>query len=281
MTEQERQRTQWEEEGYLVLRELFNPALTASLHKNCDRALEKWLACDPDTGQPGHMSTYVMRHLDRPEYTRENDAQRIEILEAAAMLDVLNVARAIFSEEPMYRCTSYWFNPREGRQDGNWHRDSQFSLTDETKEREHIEHAEACGDGLQMQIALVASDDVEFVPGSHKRWDTPEEHRIRLAEKQKNCRSNEMPGALRIALQPGDAVLFNSLGLHRGRYHADKPRRTLMLTYTRTSRPCRDYFSRQPWMLEDGALAGLKPETRAFYTKFVEQYRDFWCGVPV
>ena len=39
-----------------------------------------------------------------------------------------------------------------------------------------------------------------------------------------------MPGALRVCLQPGDAVLFNAFGFHRGRYHAANPRRTVMWT---------------------------------------------------
>ena len=63
--------------------------------------------------------------------------------------------------------------------------------------------------GLQLQIALVPSDDSEFVPGSHLRWDTDAEYRIRKADNCRNWESDETPGALRVALQPGDAVAFN------------------------------------------------------------------------
>ena len=35
-----------------------------------------------------------------------------------------------------------------------------------------------------------------------------------------------------VALDAGDAVCFNAWGYHRGRYHTDIPRRTLMYTYT-------------------------------------------------
>ena len=127
-----------------------------------------------------------------------------------------------------------------------------------------------------MQVALVPSDDVEFVPLSHLRWDTPEEYLIRRGNGGENSRSNAMPGALRVALQPGDILAFNPYGLHRGRYHADKPRRTLMLTYTRTSRPNYDYFSHQPWFLQQGYMEAFKPKTRAFLQPFVQAYQEEW-----
>jgi hypothetical protein len=81
---------------------------------------------------------------------------------------------------------------------------------------------------------------------------------------------------VRFKLNAGDAVMFNAMGMHRGRYHADKLRRTLMLTYTKTSCPCADYFSRQPWFLQPGHLDTLDDKTRAFFVPFVKQYREDW-----
>ena len=46
---------------------------------------------------------------------------------------------------------------------------------------------------------------------------------------------------MRAKLGAGDALLFNSWGFHRGRYHADKPRRTLMWTFTPADMPTFDY----------------------------------------
>ena len=43
-----------------------------------------------------------------------------------------------------------------------------------------------------------------------------------------------MPGAFRPLLHPGDGILFNSISIHRGRYHADKLRRTLMIDFVKT-----------------------------------------------
>jgi ectoine hydroxylase-related dioxygenase (phytanoyl-CoA dioxygenase family) len=135
--------------------------------------------------------------------------------------------------------------------------------------------------GLQLQIALVASDDTEVVPGSHLRWDTLEEYHIRRGDNKVHAESDDMPGALRVALQPGDAVAFNACALHRGRYHSDKQRRTIMLTYQRNSQPAQDnYFTRQPWVLEPGYLDGTSPQTRELFGSFVRKYGELWKQPP-
>ena len=87
-----------------------------------------------------------------------------------------------------------------------------------------------------MQIALVPSDDLELVPGSHLRDYSPEEHAICVADGEIHNRSNDMPGAVRLHLEPGDAAMFTQLCIHRGRYHTDKLRRTMMISVKKTSR---------------------------------------------
>ena len=85
-----------------------------------------------------------------------------------------------------------------------------------------------------VQIALVDSEDLELVPGSHCRdftaaeWDICKDY-----PDGENIRSNGMPAAYRAVLEPGDACVFNSISIHRGRYHADKLRRTLMFDYAK------------------------------------------------
>lgn len=264
-------REQWRTEGCVVVRGVFGAAQTARLRLLCDGVLEQWLRRDPEKDTPGDPNGKVMRHLNRPEYFRDRPKRLPELMEAVAGERVLRIARALFGEEPLFRCTSYWFNPKTRGEEGIWHRDVQFLHKDEAVQRKRI--AEIEESGAQIQVALVPTEDVEYVPRSHLRWDTPEEYRIRLAGEQRNNRSPEMPGAVRVALEPGDAVLFNPNGIHRGRYHTDKLRRTLMLTYTETSAPCFDYFSDQPWFLAPGYLDGLSPRTHAFFQAFVEEYR--------
>ena len=268
---------QWVNDGCVIVRGLFDPARTAQLRTICDRILEQWWVINPETGKVGGgPEATVMRHLNHRGYFGTDLSELTMLTDAVADDQVLNTMRAIFQEEPLFRCTSYFFNPLAGGKDGNWHRDSQFTAPSDEAEQAALRKATEAGNSVQMQIALVSSDDIEVVPGSHLRWDTPAEYAIRKADGGANNRSNAMPGALRVTLAPGDAVLFNPMALHRGRYHTDRLRRTLMLTYTKTSEPYVDYFSNQPWFLTPGYLAALSPQTRPFFDAFVTQYREHW-----
>ncbi|MFN8489000.1 MAG: phytanoyl-CoA dioxygenase family protein [Caldilineaceae bacterium] len=270
-------REQWENAGYVVVRGLFAAERTAQLHTICAAILAQWRVNNPENGKPGGKpDATVMRHLNHPGYFHEHPEWLPILMAAVADEQVLTIARTILGEDPMFRCTSFFFNPLENPRDGDWHRDSQFSTPNDEEEKAIIAKLSRSGNSIQMQIPLVPSEDIEYIPGSHIRWDTPPEYQIRKADGGKNNRSNNMPGALRLVLDAGDATLFNPYGLHRGRYRTEPLRRTLMLTYTKTSAPYCDYFSNQPWFLEPGYLDNLSPQTRAFFEPFVVQYTGFW-----
>jgi len=277
-------RTQWNEEGYVIIRGIYAPERAARLREISERILAQWRVCEPASGNAnGDPNATCMRHLNHPGYFKETPDEFSELMDAVADPAVLNVARTILGAEPLFRCTSLFFNPLPAGTslDGNWHRDTQFTIPDLAAEKKFIAGKRDSDSGVQMQIALAPTEDVEFVPGSHRRLDTPEEFQIRRADNAKNWRSNHMPGALRIKQEPGDAVLFNPIGLHRGRYHVDKLRRTFMLTFTKTSAPAFDYFTQQPWFLEPGHLQPLSPATREFFEKFIAVFKNQWLGEPV
>jgi len=268
---------QWQEEGYVVVRGLFDSDTTARLRDICFDVLKQWRVCNSENGEPGGgPESTVMRHLNHPRYFDGHPDELCALMHAIAKPNVLDLGRTILQGEPLFRCTSLFFNPQENSRDGNWHRDTQFRSQSDDEEREKIFSQVDFGKSVQLQVALVESDDVEFVPGSHLRWDTDVEYDIRKADEGKNNKSNAMPDAIRVDIQPGDAVGFNPAGLHRGRYHTDRLRHTLMLTYTREDVPMSDYFSHQPWFLESGYLDGLDEETRAFFDRFVSQYQADW-----
>ena len=268
---------QWVREGYVVLRGIYSAERTQRLEEICERILAQWRECNPETGKPGGTrDSHSMRHLNHAGYFANGEPGFSELMDAIADPRVLGICATILRDEPLFRCTSLFMNPLDTSTDGNWHRDSQFLHPDIEEEREIVAAQGGEGHAVQLQIALVPSEDVEVVPSSHLRWDTAEEFAIRHGDDKKNSRSNAMPGALRVALEPGDAVAFNSMGLHRGRYHADKLRRTLMLTYTKRSIPKFDYFSNQPWFDTPGYLDRLTRRTRAFFEPFITEYGKQW-----
>ena len=267
---------QWDEEGYIVVRNVFDVNRVTRLMAICDDIFHQWRLNDPakdDQIQDYSTTACSMRHINHPAYFKNHPEWFPDVMDAVADPMVLDICRAILGEEPLFRCTTLWFDSENMDSPGNWHRDSQFSILDENEEKKKVLASNGQG-GIQMQIALVPSDHVEYVPKSHLRWDSDDEYRIRLADGKKNNTSDEMPRAIKPQPNPGDAALFNPTGLHRGCYLKSKLRRTLMFTYTRTSKTLLDHFSRQPWFLEPGHLEGLKPESQAFFQKFIEAYRE-------
>jgi ectoine hydroxylase-related dioxygenase (phytanoyl-CoA dioxygenase family) len=271
---------QWAKEGYVVVRGAFDARFNERVRAISEDILGQWRANDPDTGKKAVIGDMpVMRHLNRPEYFKAGSRQAFsDFMDAIAHENILSVARMLLGENMLFRCASLFFNPDQGNLDGNWHRDTQFITKSEAADRALVENNDPRQMGAQIQVALAPSEDIEVVPGSHLRWDTPEEYAVRLADGKKNCRSNAMPGALRVSLQAGDAVMFNPVAHHRGRYHADKLRRSLMLTYTTRESANFDYFTNQKWFLDENYLAGLKTATRAFFQPFISAFKDKWLA---
>src|SRR5262249_10920056 len=147
-----------------------------------------------------------MRHLNDPRWHRHTPDDFKLILEAVADPRCLGPVEQIFGGPSLFRCTSYFVNPRHASQDGNWHRDSQFVTANETDERAMTQRPAASGTtgGVQFQIPLVDSEDIEYVPYSAGRYDSPEEYYLRCADNRAHNREPGMPNALRLRLKAGD-----------------------------------------------------------------------------
>lgn len=278
-------RRQYLDEGFIFVRRLLPAERVQRLRVHAEHVLSQWRLGNPENGKQGidHPDATVLRHLNHPAYFEGRREWLVEILEIVADPEVLEVVGEVFDDEPLFRCTSLFFNPLEHGKDGNWHRDCQFTSKSEDEEREKFAaevariRNEGRVSGMQMQIALVPSEDSEYVPGSHLEWDSEDQYFIRQADGQKHNSSNLMPGAARMHQEPGDAAAFHAFGLHRGRYHADKFRRTLMLTYTAMSAAhTEDYFTFQPWCLDSGYLDDVSPGTKKFFERFIDAYEPYW-----
>ena len=267
---------QLRQHSYAVVRGLFDAATVERLGAICDRVLKEWRRAPRCDNPPVGPQANYMRHLNDPGYHRDRSEDLSFLLNALGAPQVVDALSEALEEEFLFGMASLYFNPTGASQDGFWHKDkiggeADASLVPET------------GAGLQVQVALAPTDDLELVPGSHLRDYTPAEHEICVAEGGVHNRSNDMPGALRLRLEPGDAVFFTQLCIHRGRYHTDKNRRTLMLSvkklaaaeFTVRQRGL-DYGSDQPWFLMPGYLDGVHGRARAFFGEFVDFYGPHW-----
>jgi hypothetical protein len=272
----------FEDEGILFYPGLITPAEAKRLREACDYVMAQFREELERTRPEVCGEVYNMRHLNDTRWHRDTREHFRVIMETVADPRCLGPVEQIFQGPSLFRSTSYYFNPREGNRDGDWHRDHQFVFDSEEKVREYISQPRdittEARNGIQLQIALVETEDIEYVPFSAKRYDSPEEYYIRCADDRSHNREGGMPNAMRIHQKPGDAIIFNSAGLHRGRYHADIPRRTLLLTYTARQTELHDFFSKQPWMLEADYFDGLSLRTRAYFQDYIDVYGHTWSA---
>ncbi|MBP1989346.1 phytanoyl-CoA dioxygenase family protein [Paenibacillus eucommiae] len=269
---------QFKEEGYLIFPEIFVGDELQRLLTACNYVHDQF-AAEHDRLHPG-VDFISMSHMNDSRWHSDTREHFKTIMETVADPRCLGIVEQIFGSPSLFRSMQYFVNRRYTSSEGNWHRDSQFGAKDDAEERANLDRIwkgdYSQGYGLQFQIALVDNDDVEFVPYSGNRYDSPEEAYIRLAGQKSHNLEDGMPNALRVELKAGDALIFNPFGLHRGRYYKEIPRRTLMLTYTPEDYPTYDSFSTQPWFEEPGYLDGLSPRAITYFQQFIDVFRNFW-----
>jgi hypothetical protein len=263
----------FQEEGVLLYPQLLAGEELARLREACEFVLEQQFD-DIDRNRPKAKNTKSMAHLNDSRWHRETREHWKVIMETVADPRLLGPVEQIFGGRSLFRSTQLFFNPRFESSEGDWHRDNQFLLPDEDAVRAQLQEMKM--PGLQLQLALIDNSDVEYVPFSAGRYDSPEEYYYRCADGRSHKQEAGMPNAMRIHQRAGDALIFNPFGLHRGRYHVDKPRRTFMATYTPADQIVNDSWSQQTWMSAPGHLDGLSKRAAAYFEEFIETYQPYW-----
>lgn len=238
--------------GFAVFPRFLAAPQIASLRNACDRVLERQRA-------HGGADTTNIAYLTDARWHDDDGIDRVTLLEFIASPRVTTVITSAVGA-PSFHNTQYFMEPRSRSWIGQWHRDCQFLVG--TPAQEDTVRAQACG--VHFRVALVDDDHLEYVPGSEQRADTPTERAVRW-QADSQAPPQDLPSALRLSLRAGDALLFHAWGIHRGRYVASRPRRTLDLIYNIGAPPAgcpRDAFA-QPV-----PLTGLSPTARAFFTAF-------------
>jgi hypothetical protein len=269
-------REQFNMEGYVVIPKLLCGAELERVRDVSNRALSKFYE-ETDKTNPGKDLFRLNNFVDPRWYDNKEDL--ITILELGADPRLLGPVEQIFEGRSYYRTSIFWMNPRMNSLEGDWHRDTQFAFKTEDEERSYVTKLREVNRlrGVQFQIALVDSSDFEYVPYSVQRWDSPEEYYYRLADNRAHCRETEgMPNAVRIHLEEGDAILLNQVGIHRGRYHTDKLRRTLMYSYTPASNPIFGKVQNINSHWEDeGYLDQLSPRAVTYFKEYIKAYKEY------
>jgi hypothetical protein len=227
-SEEERLR-RWRTRGYFIVRGFASADEISSLKHSCDGVLERKRRASP---QIGHTTTHIGGLLDPSEFG--DDPQRLqqllEFFASPRLCELLKGLAPASAGDPWLKTLEYFHEQTVRDWQGAWHRDSQFGRNDPEVEKAFLRSTLA----VRFRVACVPDDRLELVPGTHARWDTDAELAIRsrqalagLVVPVEPTADVAMPGAERVALEPGDACVFHAWMIHRGSYTRSPARRTL------------------------------------------------------
>jgi ectoine hydroxylase-related dioxygenase (phytanoyl-CoA dioxygenase family) len=212
----------FDSQGYVLLRNFFDPAHVEKLAATVDRIHRQWL--EENRTEYIERLPVNMHSLTSPRYFADDAAERIAFFEQIIPPRLTQLLDAMFGGDMYFHNTQLFFNPSENKRLPYWHRDLQYSPIDDAAQAG--EQGKLLG--LHVRIPLLKEAGLELIPGTHMRWDTELERDVRF-ERNGHANSEELPGAVLLELNPGDIVIFDAQMIHRGNYRLNKARKALDL----------------------------------------------------
>jgi ectoine hydroxylase-related dioxygenase (phytanoyl-CoA dioxygenase family) len=206
------ERSQFENDGYLIVRNIFTPDQLKPLVAAADRYFDN---CFLKKG------THGRTNLHDPA---------LDGLYEPSLFNCIATDRILALSKELNRCefrsTYYDLNMETPGKDNSmfWHKDSQFlpkvlpENFDLKKWRMAIPFSQ-----IQWNVALVDDPCLQIVPGSHRRDLTDAE----TAAMTGKIYNPAMPGKLSVDLKAGDGVVYHSNLLHGVENPNAHPRRTI------------------------------------------------------
>lgn len=261
------QKKQFQSEGYLIVRAVFDADTLELLRVPARRIRQKtrdtlptgtrfWYGnaedrqIIPDTLKP--MATWGVNEITRPELFEP------ELVDVFAHPGVHAAMHGLLGEEPRAWGIKILWTPKVVGYNLGWHRDLESSLYDV------IHLKPAAQDHVQFNAALNPDDCFLVVPGSHRRpltgieWDA-----VRMDK------TRDLPGQVVAALEPGDILYMDAHTLHRGRSTTDGDRLTLHYSAQAQWVPLKEWGAGEDfrWITSDAFLERLTPAARPFYER--------------
>jgi len=256
---------QYEEDGYLIIREAFSPervkALRMAVISMIDRGIAgecelKWI--DRDNRLPAR--TEHMLHPDKyepawAEWLAEDLVCYIEsLVDGPARHSLFGMLAGGGGQA--YRQA--------------WHRD--IGKPGAEDELEFL--ARFHGHFVQFNAPLVAGDHfLQIVPSSHLRFSTDSE--LRTAQAGAAAQTEDMPDAMVVELEPGDIVFYNANLWHRGYNPEGKKRWTLHCAFWN-----RDYtvmsheYGQRAALMADGHIERMPEKAAEYVRRYLAKYPD-------
>ena len=213
---------QFETQGHIILRKFFDPEEIDQITRIVDRIYRQWKTdnCHALIEQ----QLINMHSLTHPKYFQGYGHERVQFFNLIASVKLVKALDQLFHTDIYFHNTQLFFNPYSQDKRPYWHRDLQYSPIDDAVQAAEQQNMLS----LHGRIPLVAEKGVELIPHSHRRWDTDLERNVRF-ELNGHSNHESLPGAVLIALEPGDILIFSAQMIHRGNYALNPSRKALDL----------------------------------------------------
>jgi ectoine hydroxylase-related dioxygenase (phytanoyl-CoA dioxygenase family) len=156
-----------------------------------------------------------------------------------------------------------------------WHRDV-IQIPEEEIDEDALFDPARFHNSVQINLPLHLDETLWVVPGSHRRRNSAAENAAFAGSKHYAPLDADMPGAIQVALRPGQAVLYNNNLIHRGWNPAFRtPRRSLHLGYHGAQRPPTwHFYLLDETQFTDDYRARMSPEVRAMIDAYFACRRE-------
>lgn len=201
----------YQEQGFVVLKGFFSSneltgvaAVLAEFHR-------RWCEANKDFYLKQAINS---AYITAPEFLTSK--QRVLLFEFISQCKIQQALAAVFTADFCFMNSQLFFDPVNTKQKNYWHRDPQYHM--------NLAEQQAALMGPQVvhcRIALKDEPGMEFIPGSHKAWDTPDELAVRL-EQDGHKNHQSLGRGQAVALEAGDVLLFDANMIHRGLYGQDR-----------------------------------------------------------
>lgn len=201
----------YEQDGYLVVKQVVSASQLDSVHPVLERFHQLWMEKNRDFYQKRAINS---AYLTSDTYLNADD--RRSLFEFIALPELIQVVEQVIPQ-PAFMNTQLFFDPYDPDKTNYWHRDIQYSNSEDQQK-----NMLAGGSSMpHFRIPMVDEKGLELIPGSHKRWDTNEELDVRQEKNGRHCH-DDLPDGKIIELQRGDLLIFSAKMLHRGIYGGDR-----------------------------------------------------------
>jgi len=201
----------YDEQGYFVIRNYFNDAEISSLRKVVLKFHQLW---KKDNAKFYQEEAFNSSLITGSQYLAFDD--RVKLFNFISSKKIVDVVESVISAKPAFMNTQLFFNPVNPQQKDFWHRDCQYDH-DVDVQKKVIHDTQV----VHLRVPLFDELGMELVPGTHKRWDNDEEFAVRQ-EKKGKVSSDSLSTGKKIKLAAGDLLVFSADMIHRGLYGLDR-----------------------------------------------------------